>query len=660
MNLALDSFIKYNTNNTNNNITVVILCGGNGKRMNDYSFPKPLNMINGKPSIYYTLSKLPSYIDKVHFIVAPHLINYNFAEIVSNLNKNIKCIFHYLPYFTRGAVESAWLGCIDIDTYEPIIFMDNDNIYNFPDNFLDLIYQYNSAFLGYSEDNTGTEAFSFITLDENKNVLQCKEKNRISNLYCCGIYGFKNISQFKEIAWGIISNYDNKSNEMYMSSLYEYMIQNKHTIYGIKYISNIHLGSYNELIQHSNNLPSIKMRICFDLDNTLVTYPTIPGDYNSVKPIKHMIDLVNKLKENGHTIIIHTARRMQTHSHNIGSVIADIGYITFKTLEKFNIKYDEIIFGKPLADMYIDDRSINPYYNDLKMMGLLNYDLPEYPINKLSNNTNNITLLENDYVTKSGPNQYIEGEIYFYKNIPHDKQIKAFFPQFIKNITESDNRSKIYIENINGIPLYTLYQYKMITETHLFKLFEMVKILHACDTEKNIIISNEDIKNNYTNKLKKRFNVNNDYPFDDAKIVQEICLNNLEKYYKKIKNFKTAKIIHGDLWFSNIIVKYDSNIKFIDMKGKINDILTTNGDIYYDYGKLYQSFLGYDSVLYNHKICNEYKNKLKNIYEQWLEKNNIDLICLKYVTFSLVMGTFHCIKNEDKQRVWEWIKITFL
>jgi GTP:adenosylcobinamide-phosphate guanylyltransferase len=33
-------------------LNLFILCGGNGKRMNDYSFPKPLNMINGKPLIY--------------------------------------------------------------------------------------------------------------------------------------------------------------------------------------------------------------------------------------------------------------------------------------------------------------------------------------------------------------------------------------------------------------------------------------------------------------------------------------------------------------------------------------------------------------------------------------------------------------------------------
>jgi predicted HAD superfamily phosphohydrolase YqeG len=57
------------------------------------------------------------------------------------------------------------------------------------------------------------------------------------------------------------------------------------------------------------------LRVVFDLDNTLVTYPTIPGDYTSVNPIHNTISLVKQLKERGAYIIIHTARRMATHNH---------------------------------------------------------------------------------------------------------------------------------------------------------------------------------------------------------------------------------------------------------------------------------------------------------------------------------------------------------
>ena len=112
---------------------VIILCGGIGSRMEDYSYPKPLNMIYGKPSICYTLKNLPDIIKIIHFVVAPHLVKYNFEEHIKNEFKTIQCIFHYLPYFTRGAIESALLGTNDLeDSNENIVFLDNDVLYDFP------------------------------------------------------------------------------------------------------------------------------------------------------------------------------------------------------------------------------------------------------------------------------------------------------------------------------------------------------------------------------------------------------------------------------------------------------------------------------------------------------------------------------------------------
>ena len=38
----------------------VILCGGIGKRCNNYSLPKPLNFIQGKHMIEYVIENIPS------------------------------------------------------------------------------------------------------------------------------------------------------------------------------------------------------------------------------------------------------------------------------------------------------------------------------------------------------------------------------------------------------------------------------------------------------------------------------------------------------------------------------------------------------------------------------------------------------------------------
>jgi hypothetical protein len=192
----------------------------------------------------------------------------------------------------------------------------------------------------------------------------------------------------------------------------------------------------------------------------------------------------------------------------------------------------------------------------------------------------------------------------------------------------------------------------------LDKLFSTVEVLHSTKHH-STSVAREKIIKNYTDKLVRRFADTEDYPFDDAKHIQDACLGCLQKYYGKMPIFSTADYIHGDLWFSNIMIDFNGSIKLLDMKGRVDTVLTTAGDIYYDYGKLYQSILGYDAALYDDSVCQDYTQNTRTKFEQWATKNKIDLECLKGVTFSLVMGTFHSMKTDAKKRVWKWIKITF-
>jgi len=325
--------------------------------MSDYSFPKPLNMINGLPSISHCLQNIPENVSTLHFIAAPHLAEFNFEQIIKNQFPRKQCIVHWIPYFTRGPIETAWLGIRDIkEEGESVVFLDNDVVYNFPAGFFE---NKESAFLGYAKDNTGSDAYSFLTIRDGI-VTDYKEKKRISDLFCCGVYGFSSLAQFRMVAHDILT--EQIDGELYMSAIYERMMAKGTPIYGIPFNGDIyHIGSLKELNSSWKKINKKAMRVCFDLDNTLVTYPQIPGDYSTVKPVERMIALARKMKADGHTIIIHTARRMTTHKNNVAAVIRDIGAATFRTLEEFDIPCDEILFGKPIADMYIDDRAVNPY-----------------------------------------------------------------------------------------------------------------------------------------------------------------------------------------------------------------------------------------------------------------------------------------------------------
>ena len=105
---------------------IVLLCGGAGTRF-DNIYPKPLNLVNGIPMIYYVIKTLPV----TNFTIVYHidLDLYGFKQYLINNFKNIE--FEFIPiYFqTRGPAESVFLGLKDLSNLEErVLILDNDNI----------------------------------------------------------------------------------------------------------------------------------------------------------------------------------------------------------------------------------------------------------------------------------------------------------------------------------------------------------------------------------------------------------------------------------------------------------------------------------------------------------------------------------------------------
>ncbi len=105
-----------------------------------------------------------------------------------------------------------------------------------------------------------------------------------------------------------------------------------------------------------------KLRICIDLDGTICQLRKEGQSYEDLLPKPGAVETIKTLKDAGHIIIIYTARNMGSSDHNIGKALKNIGKITFDWLERYHIEYDEIFFGKPNADITIDDRVLR--FND--------------------------------------------------------------------------------------------------------------------------------------------------------------------------------------------------------------------------------------------------------------------------------------------------------
>jgi capsule biosynthesis phosphatase len=97
--------------------------------------------------------------------------------------------------------------------------------------------------------------------------------------------------------------------------------------------------------------------ICVDLDGVIAKLRTEGQSYSDVLPVDGAVAKLNSLKLSGNKIIIYTARHMKTTEANVGLVMAKMGKITLDWLQKYNVPYDEIYFGKPWADIYIDDNA---------------------------------------------------------------------------------------------------------------------------------------------------------------------------------------------------------------------------------------------------------------------------------------------------------------
>jgi capsule biosynthesis phosphatase len=100
------------------------------------------------------------------------------------------------------------------------------------------------------------------------------------------------------------------------------------------------------------------MKICIDLDGTICSLRVGNETYADVLPLTGAVEKLQALKAAGHYLIIQTARHMGTCAANVGLVVARQGKVLFDWLEKHGIPYDEIYFGKPHADVYLDDNAV--------------------------------------------------------------------------------------------------------------------------------------------------------------------------------------------------------------------------------------------------------------------------------------------------------------
>lgn len=621
---------------------LIIPLGGIGSRFRKkgYNLPKPLINVMGKKIIFWLLDNLN--IDKIKHIIIPYnkeIVKYRFESLIKKTYPKYNFIFLPLQDNTEGAAETLLIALNHLDKINikdnPIISLDGDNFY-----LQDILSQWNGENCVYCfNDTSNEEVYSYVKLRD-KRIIDIVEKQKISDYACTGAYAFNSWIELKKYCQNIIDKKIKQKNEYYTSTVIKNMIEdNKNFVIKMVNIENyICLGTPLHVRLFCNNFPRINAqdhkqmlepkRYCFDLDNTLVTFPKISGDYTTVKPIKKTIELIRYLKKLGHIIIIYTARRMRTHNGNMGKLMKDVAIITFNTLEEFDIPYDEIYFGKPNADFYIDDLAISSFSDLEKELGYYKSNIDPRNFNQVKSTSIQTYIKESDDLS---------GEIHWYRNIPNE--IKDMFPLLINY----DTNNKWYeMEKVNGIPISRLFLSEELSTEQLDHIIGSIKRIHSCKNNDDI-----NIYLNYSIKLRNRYNIEYYSQFKNSEKIYNELLRYFEDYENKNNGKKT--VIHGDPVLTNILINQFGKIKLIDMRGKLDDKLTISGDSLYDWAKIYQSLIGYDEILEETEINNNYKKLLISHFEKkYMEINNKnDLTDLKMAT-KLLLFTLLPLHNNDK------------
>jgi capsule biosynthesis phosphatase len=113
----------------------------------------------------------------------------------------------------------------------------------------------------------------------------------------------------------------------------------------------------------NNELEVIDGTLVVDIDGTLCGIKTADQSYADLVPKMPMLDKLREYQAKGYRILLYTSRNMNTYKNNLGMINRHTAPVMLEWLAKWDVPYDEILFGKPWPrkkGFYIDDRTVRP------------------------------------------------------------------------------------------------------------------------------------------------------------------------------------------------------------------------------------------------------------------------------------------------------------
>jgi len=251
-------------------MNIIIPLGGKGERFskNGFTQPKPLIKIFDKCMIECVLNNLSiSTEDKVFIIYNSKLDDYKFSSFINDKFPFINLIN---ICDTKGAVETLQIGIgFILNNYEyhkKCLILDCDTFYT--EDVRNIFYNSINNMVFYTKNCDENPIYSYITLTDESNIIDIKEKEKISDNANTGAYAFTDINVLFKYCCYVLEQNITFNNEPYTSCVISEMIKSNIKFKGHELSEKFvfSLGTPLAVEKYTNGVHAF----LFDLDGTLV------------------------------------------------------------------------------------------------------------------------------------------------------------------------------------------------------------------------------------------------------------------------------------------------------------------------------------------------------------------------------------------------------
>ena len=351
-----------------------------------------------------------------------------------------------------------------------------------------------------------------------------------------------------------------------------------------------------------------KTKIVFDVDDTICSN-TRKLSYDKCVPDFEVIKKINDLHDNlGFTIVLHTARGMVSCNGDYEKIVAKNKKVLEDWLKKYDVHYDELIFCKPIADLYVDDKAMNVSDFKKETFEVLHGGGSKKPIYKLGNVVKKVIGSEKDTTN--------------FKDWVEDNHGSCLYPRVISYLYDS-----VYMDYIDGDNLADCFTFKDLTNLlAIEKRFSMMKVSNF-----SMVPQIEILNKNYCDD--PEFNMMID-------LCKAAILNHKDDFAKN------ASYSHGDLILSNVIKsKKDGKLYLIDSR-----YMRDSSSYLFDLAKLRNSLSGYEYIF---GISDKLHSKFLPSFDYFLDSIGVyDLVVILHLMYVLRLYRY---KNDTEKEAVKYI-----